>query len=143
MLNIVTIQGRLGKDVDLKYSTGEKATAVGRFSIGCVSNYKSPNGTYDTDWINCVAFGKTAENIKKFFAKGDMILVNGRIKSGSYTNKDGNRVFTTDVVVNGFDFCGGKKESSANSATSAKTSDADVNGFMDIPEGADEELPFN
>lgn len=142
MLNQTVLQGRLGNDIDLKYSTGEKATAIGRFSLAVTSDYKNANGTYDTDWPNCIAFGRTAENMAKFFKKGDMVIVIGRIKTGSYTNKDGNRVNTTDVVVNSFEFCGSKKDSN-NQASVAPAKQTPPKGFENISEDIDEELPFN
>ncbi len=142
MLNQIVLQGRLGNDIDLRYSTGEKATAIGRFSLAVASDYKNANGTYDTDWPNCVAFGRTAENMKKFFKKGDMVIVIGRLKTGSYTNKDGNRVNTTDVVVNSFEFCGSKKDSN-NQDSAAPVKQAPPRDFTNIDEGIDEELPFN
>lgn len=142
MLNQIVLQGRLGNDIDLRYSTGEKATAIGRFSLAVASDYKNANGTYDTDWPNCVAFGRTAENMKKFFKKGDMVIVIGRLKTGSYTNKDGNRVNTTDVVVNSFEFCGSKKDSD-NQASAAPVKQEPPRDFTNIDEGIDEELPFN
>ena len=141
MLNTSIVQGRLGKDIELRYSTGEKATAIGRFSLGVTRNYKAPNGSYETDWISCVAFGKTAENMDKFFHKGDMVIVSGRLQTGSYTNKEGAKVYTTDLVVNEFQFCGGKREQSDHSSNSASQESTD--GFMNIPDGVEEELPFS
>lgn len=138
MLNTAIIQGRLGRDIELRYSTGEKATAIARFSLGVTRNFKVPNGSYETDWISCVAFGKTAENMEKFFRKGDMVLVSGRIQTGNYTGKDGNKVYTTDVIVNEFQFCGSKKDDSVNHGTQQTNSD----DFMNIADGAEEELPF-
>lgn len=141
MLNVATIQGRLGRDIEVRYSTGEKATAIGRFSLGVTRNFKAPNGSYETDWISCVAFGKTAENMEKFFHKGDMVIVSGRIQTGSYTNKDGNKVYTTDLIVNEFQFCGGKKDSNVDTNVPQNNQRSD-DGFMNIPDGDDEELPF-
>ena len=140
MLNTVVLQGRLGRDIELRYSTGEKATAIGRFSLGITRNFKAPNGSYEADWVNCVAFGKTAENMERFFKKGDMVVIVGRIQTGSYTNKEGNKVYTTDVVVNEFQFCG-KREESGDRRDGGETQNPD--GFMNIPDNVeDEELPF-
>lgn len=145
MVNTVIVQGRLGKDIELKYSTGEKATAIGRFSLGCTRNYKAPNGSYDTDWVSCVAFGKTAENMDRFFHKGDMVIVIGRLQTGSYTNKDGVKIYTTDVIVNEFQFCGGKKDqdSNGNTTSSASSRKDSTDDFMTVPDGIEEELPFS
>ena len=126
--------GRLTKDVEL----GTGATAVARFSIAVNRRFKNAEGNYEADFISCVAFGKTAEFIQKYFHKGDMIAVTGRIQTGSYTNKDGVKVYTTDVVVEETDFCGGKSD--ASQAPTQKSGD----GWMNIPDGVgDSDLPFN
>lgn len=127
-MNKVILMGRLTKDPDVRYSAGENSTAIARFSVAI--NRRANNA--ETDFINCVAFGKTAETIEKYFFKGNRICVSGRIQTGSYTNKDGAKVYTTDVVVEELDFV----ETKGESATSAP---ADTNGFAPI----EEELPFN
>lgn len=131
-MNKVMLMGRLTRDVEMR----EGNTAVARFSVAVNRRFKNAEGNYDADFINCVAFGKTAEFISKFFGKGSMIAVVGRIQTGSYTNQEGNKVYTTDVVIDEAHFCGGKNEG-GNSGTSGN------DGFMDVPQGADEELPFN
>lgn len=135
-MNKVILLGNLTRDIEMKYSTGDNATAIARFSIAVSRKTKNVEGKYDSDFINCVAFGKTAEFIQKYFAKGSKIAVAGRIQTGSYTNKDGNKVYTTDVVVEDVDFAGSKTEGSSKPAS-------DNQGFMNIPDGVDEELPFN
>ena len=139
-MNKVTILGRLTRDPEVRYSTGENATATARFSVAVNRKFKNAEGNYDADFINCVTFGKTAEFVEKYFHKGDMIALAGRIQTGSYTNKDGVKVYTTDVVVEEVEFAGGKNDGSANTSSNPiKTLD---NGFMDVDSDADE-LPFN
>lgn len=142
MLNLVELQGRLGKDIDLRYSAGENATAIGRFSLGVPRNFKGADGKYETDWISCVVFGKTAENMEKFFGKGDMVIIVGRIQTGSYTNKEGNKVYTTDVVVNEFQFCGSKNTDNGAESGGSRKGVASNDGFIDTSE-IEDELPFN
>lgn len=121
--------GYIGRDVELRYSTGSEPLAIARFSIG-ISRGKDK----DTDWISCVAFGRTAENIEKFFHKGSQIGVTGRIQTGSY-EKDGVKHYTTDVVVDRFDFCG-KKDDQAQ--TSSPMGGEQVQGFTAM----NEDIPF-
>lgn len=134
-MNLVALVGRLTRDVEVKYTNGENAQAVARFSVAVQRQFKNRDGNYDADFINCVAFGRTAEFIQKYFHKGSMIGIRGEIRTGSYTNKDGVKVYTTDINVSNVEFVG-----SGNSGNnSADTSDT---RFMDIPDGVDEEMPF-
>lgn len=103
-MNCWTGIGYIGRDIELRYSAGAEPMAIARFSVG-ISRGKDK----DTDWISCVAFGKTAENIEKFFHKGSQIGLTGHIQTGSY-EKDGVKRYTTDVIVDRFDFCGKKDE---------------------------------
>ena len=131
--------GRMASDAEIKNS-GEKVYA--RFRIAVTRKFKNADGKYEADFINCVSFGKTAENIGKYFPKGSQIAVSGHIQTGSYKNRDGQTVYTTDVVVDEFDFVGSreKEEKAADPAPKAKASKGD--DFMNIPDGIDEELPF-
>lgn len=124
-MNKVVLMGRLTKEPEVRRTTEDKAVA--RFTVAI--NRRGNNE--ETDFINCVAFGKTAEVIEKYFNKGNRICLSGRIQTGSYTNKDGAKVYTTDIVVEELDFV----ETKGNSATSAPV---DTNGFSPIQE----ELPF-
>ena len=99
-MNTVTLMGRLTKDPDTRYTAGEKAMAVSRFALAVDRRTKDK----ETDFINCVAFGKIAETIEKYVSKGMKILLQGRIQTGSYTNREGKKVYTTDVVVTDFEF---------------------------------------
>lgn len=134
-MNKVVIIGRLTRDPETRYSAGENATATARFSVAVNRRFKNAEGNYDADFIGCVAFGKTAEFIEKNFSKGKQIGVVGRIQTGSYTNKDGVRVYTTDVIVEETYFIGSKNDNVGAADTN--------NGFTNIPDGIDEEMPFN
>ncbi len=127
----VTAFGRMTKDVEIRYS--QNNTAVGSFSIA--SNRKI-NGENVTDFVNCTAFGKTAENIDKFFKKGNRILIYGSLQNDTYTNREGKKVTTTKISVESFDFVDSKSESTENTTSNAG------DGFLNIPDGLDEELPF-
>lgn len=131
-MNKWTGMGRLTKDPELR--DGENVVA--RFSVAINRRFKNAEGNYDTDFINCVAFGKTAEFIGKYFAKGDMIGIVGRIQTGNYTNKEGHKVYTTDIVVEETHFCGSKNES-------GNSESAPVDNFQNIDPDISEELPFN
>lgn len=137
-MNKVELLGRLTRDPEVRYSQGDNATATARFSIAVNRKFKNAEGNYDADFINCVSFGKTAEFIEKYFHKGDMIALVGHIQTGNYTNKDGVKVYTTDVIVEEVEFTGGK----SNGGDVAQNKSSNGNNFMDIPDGNDEEMPF-
>ena len=145
-MNKVILMGRLTRDVEVRYSQGDASTAVARFSLAVDRRFKRDNDEQTADFINCVAFGKTGEFLERYGRKGTKFLVEGRIQTGSYTNKDGQRVYTTDVVVENLEFAE-SKASSDNSgyvpANRPSPSGAAGDGFMNIPDGIDEELPFN
>lgn len=144
-MNKVELVGRLTRDVEIR--TTESGTVTARFSIAVSRRFKNAEGVYEADFINCVAFGKTAEFIGKYFSKGSMIGVTGRIQTGNYTNKDGQKVYTTDVVVEECEFAESKNAAGENSGFTPSDrpspSSAAGDGFMNIPDGIDEELPFN
>lgn len=136
--------GRLTKDPDVRYSQGEKTTAVARYALAVDRKFKR-DGEASADFINCIAFGKNGEFAEKYLRKGTKIVVVGRIQTGSYTNKDDQKVYTTDVVVEEHEFAESKKVSSENSGNTNNLSNSfptDKDGFMNIPDGIDEELPF-
>ena len=145
-MNKVILMGRLTRDPEVRYSQGATATAIARFSIAVDRRFKR-DGEPDADFINCVAFGKTGEFIERYGHKGTKFVVEGRIQTGSYTNKDGVRVYTTDVVVEDQEFAesknaAGSSEGGYNAPNRPEPASAG-NGFMNIPDGIDEELPFN
>lgn len=143
-VNKCTLVGRLTRDPEVKYSTGENANAIARFAVAVNRRFKNAEGSYDADFINCVAFGKTAEFIQKYFRKGMAIGLTGRIQTGSYTNKDGQKIYTTDVVAEETEFVESKGATNAGDATVSRTdtNNFSSNEFVNIPEGVDEELPF-
>ena len=140
--------GRLTRDAEVRYSQGDASTAVARFSLAVDRRFKRDGDDQSADFINCVAFGRTGEFMERFGRKGTKFLVEGRIQTGSYTNKDGQRVFTTDVVVEQIEFAESKSSNDGNNGGYVPTnrptpSGAAGDGFMNIPDGIDEELPFN
>ena len=145
-MNKVILMGRLTRDPEVRYSQGENATAVARFTLAVDRRFRRDDAS--TDFIGCVAFGRNAEFIEKYFRQGTKALITGRIQTGSYTNRDGQKVYTTDVVVEDQEFAESKNASGASDSGFApvsrpKPSAAIGDGFMNIPDGIDEELPFN
>ena len=137
-MNLVVEIGRLTRDPE------ENNGAV-RLSIAVTRKFKNKEGQYDTDFINCVSFAKTGEFIQKYFHKGDKIAITGRIQTGSYTNSEGKKVYTTDVVVDNAEFVESKGTSTSDSAPSGQTKKEPTakDDFMQVPSGDDDELPFN
>ena len=148
-MNKVILMGRTTKDVEVRYSQGENATAIARFVFAVDRRFHRDGDEQTADFISCLAFGKTAEFLEKFGRKGTKFVLDGRIQTGSYTNKDGQRVYTTDVIVENVEFAESKNSSGAgNNSGSAPSgrpaaSEAAGDGFMNIPDGIDEWLPFN
>ena len=147
-MNKVVLMGRLTRNPDVRYSQGEKATCVARYTLAVNRRFRR-DGEQDADFINCVAFGRTAEFLERFGRKGTKFVLEGRIQTGSYTNKDGQRVYTTDVVAENVEFAESKNASGGGDNSGFTPSDrpspssAAGDGFMNIPDGIDEELPFN
>lgn len=143
-MNKTQLVGRLTRDPEVRYSQGENASAIARFSIAINRRFKNAEGNYEADFINCVAFGKSGEFIEKYFKKGMAIGVTGRIQTGSYTNKDGVKVYTTDVVVEEVEFVESKNASNTSDISAPASSNVTTGGFMNIPDGIDDDsLPFN
>ena len=144
-MNKVILMGRLTRDPEVRYSSGENQTAIARYSLAVDRRRGKNDDQPSADFINCVAFGRSAEFAEKYFHKGLKITVAGRIQTGSYTNKDGQKVYTTDVVVEEQEFAESKaaSENAGNSAPAGNPEPSNGDGFMNIPDGIDEELPFN
>lgn len=147
-MNKVVLIGRLTRDPMMRYSQGENSVAVARFTLAVDRRFKRSSDNQDADFIGCVCFGKTAEFVEKYFTQGMKMGAVGRIQTGSYTNNEGQKIYTTDVVVEEVEFV----ESKANNPNSANNYQKDFkpepssamgDGFMNIPDGIDEELPFN
>lgn len=142
-MNKVILMGRLTRDPDIRYSQGEKSTAVARFTLAVDRRFKQ-EGQPTADFINCVAFGKRAEFMEKYCRQGTKLVIEGSWQTGSYTNKDGNKVYTNDCLVENCEFAESKNASENNNAGYVPAPAAPSNdGFMNIPEGVDDELPFN
>ena len=146
-MNKTVLMGRLTADPQVRYSQGDNATAVARYTLAVNRKFKK-DGEPTADFIPCVVFGKSAEFAEKYFRKGMQVAISGRIQTGSYTNKDGQKVYTTDVVVEEQEFA--ESKSAASGETAAYTpsrpepSAAAGDGFMNIPDGVEDEgLPFN
>lgn len=137
-MNKVIEIGRLVKDPEIRYSQGENTTCIARYTLAVDRKFKQ-EGQPNADFINCIAFGKLGEFAEKYLHKGTKIAVVGRIQTGSYKNKDGNTVYTTDVVVDEQEFC----ESKSQSNSQPQTTPSNDNSWMNIPDGIDDSLPFN
>lgn len=141
-MNKVILIGRLVREPEVRYSQGNNPTAVAKYSLAVPRKFKREN-EQDCDFINCVAFGKLGEFTEKYLHKGIKIAVVGRIQTGSYTNKDGVKVYTTDVIVEEQEFCESKNASQQSESRPQPMPQTDSDGFMNIPDGIDEELPFS
>lgn len=150
-MNKVILMGRLTADPEVRYSQGENATAIARYRLAVDRRFKREGEEQTADFIGCVAFGKAGEFAEKYFHKGTKITIVGRIQTGSYTNQEGQKVYTTDVVVEEQEFAESKASSEGHSGANGNNqsagrpapSAAAGDGFMNIPDGIDEELPFN
>lgn len=140
-MNKVILMGRLTGDPEVRYGTGERNMAAGRYTLAVNRRYQR-NGEQQADFIRCVAFDKAAEFAEKYFRKGMRVCVTGRIRTGSYTNREGQKVYTTDVIIEEQEFAESKKE--AGQQDRGSRSEGIGDGFMHIPDGVeDESLPFN
>ena len=147
-MNKVILMGRLTRDPEVRYSQGENAMAIARYTLAVDRRFSRNGEDGQADFIGCVAFGKAGEFAEKYFRKGTKVLVTGRIQTGSYTNKDGVKVYTTDVVAEDQEFAESKNSSGndggyTGNANRAAAPSGAGDGFMNIPDGIDEELPFN
>lgn len=134
--------GRLTRDPEVRYSTGENSMAVARYTLAIDRAIKK-QGEQSADFINCVAFSKAAEFAEKYFRHGMRVLVSGRLQTGNYTNREGQKVYTTDVILDSQEFADSKGES-AGGGSKKQEANVDEDGFMNIPDGVDDEgLPFN
>lgn len=144
-MNKVILMGRLTRNPEVRYTQGAEPLAIARYTLAVDRWGRKENngGEQNADFISCVAFGRTAEVAEKYLKQGTKILVLGRIQTGSYTNKEGNRVYTTEVVVEEMEFAE-SKSASANTGNSAdgQAQSTSNDGFMSIPEGIENDLPF-
>lgn len=143
-MNKVILMGRLTRDAEVRYSQGENSSAVARFTLAVDRRFARNNGEEaSADFINCVAFGRTGEFLERFGRKGTKFVIEGRIQTGSYTNKEGQRVYTTDIVAEQVEFAESKGSADASAPADRPAPSGAVDGFMNIPDGIEEELPFN
>lgn len=142
-MNNVILSGRLTRDPEVRHSqNGNEDRVVARYTLAVDRIYSKEN---QADFINCVEFGKLAEFAEKYFYKGIKLIVRGRIQTGSYTNRDGVKVYTTDIIVESHEFAESKRtsEQNSNAPISNDVPAVGSDGFMNIPDGLDEELPFS
>lgn len=140
-MNRVVLLGRLTRDPDVRHVQGANGDmAIARFNLAVDRRRRKDSNEQQADFINCVAFGKIGEFAEKYLRKGTKIAIDGRIQTGSYDNKDGMRIYTTDVVIEHCEFAESKKSGNAANGTAMGVNGPD--GFMNIPDGIDEELPF-
>ncbi len=156
-MNKVILMGRLTRDPEVRYSAGDSSMAIARYTLAVDRRFRRDgDSNSNADFIGCVAFGKSAEFAEKYLHQGMKIVVTGRIQTGSYTNREGQKVYTTDVVVEDQEFAESKSASqgggmnmprqsapSPHQAAPMPSSGSSGDGFMNIPDGIDEELPFN
>ena len=154
-MNKVILMGRLTRDPEVRYSAGDNSMAIARYTLAVDRRGRAntSNGEQTADFIQCVAFDRSAEFAEKYFHQGTKLVVTGRIQTGSYTNKDGQRVYTTEVILDDQEFADSKNGSSDGASASSyfrpamdsrpAPGSAAGDGFMNIPDGIDEELPFN
>ena len=150
-MNKVIIMGRLTRDPDVRYSQGDDPKCVSRYTVAVDRRQRGNNGDQTADFISVVAFGKSGEFAEKYLKKGTKVVITGRIQTGSYTKDDGTKVYTTDVVAEDQEFAESKNTGASNNSaasdssapTSNPSADSAGDGFMNIPDGIDEELPFN
>ena len=144
-MNKVIMMGRLTRDPEVRYSQGASQTAIARFSLAVDRKWKR-EGEPDADFFNCTVFGRQADFVEKYLRKGIKIIVAGRIQNDNYTNKEGQKVYAVQIIVDEIEFAESKNAAATNGVVMQNTpspGQAAGNGFMSIPDGAEEELPFN
>ena len=139
-MNKAVLVGRLTRNPEVRYSKGENPVAVGRYTLA-VERWFKREGEPTADFIPCIAFGRLAEFAEKYFRQGMRVSVSGRIQTGSYTNKEGAKIHTTEVVIEEQEFAESRAEQEARAQIPEEITPGD--GFMNIPDEIDEELPFN
>ena len=153
-MNKVILMGRLTRDPEVRYSQGANQTAVARFSVAVDRRFKR-EGEPDADFFNCTCFGRQAEFVERYLHKGIKVVLSGRVQNDNYTNKDGQMVYSVRIMVDEIEFAESKNASSGGNdggynngggfagANSVPAASGAGDGFMNIPDGIDEELPFN
>lgn len=145
-MNKVVLMGRLTRDPEIRYSQGENALAIARFSLAVDRRFKR-QGEAEADFFNCTAFGKQAEFVERYLKQGTKMLIVGRVQNDNYTNKEGQKVYSVQIMVDEMEFAESKNaggdSNNYQQGSRPMPSQAAGDGFMNIPDGIDEELPFN
>ena len=141
-MNKVIMMGRLTRDPEVRYGQGANPMAVAKFSLAVERRFKR-EGEPEADFFNCTAFGKQAEFIEKYLRQGTKIVVTGRLQNDNYTNKNGEKVYSVQIVVDEIEFAESKNASGASTGQRPNPDGVKPDGFMSIPDGIEEELPFN
>lgn len=145
-MNKVILMGRLTRDPEVRYSQGENSLAIARFTLAVDRRFKRQESEQTADFVDCVVFGKTAEFVERYLRQGIKVVGCGRIQTGSYTNRDGKRVYTVEVVLDEIEFAESKSVSSQNDGYQGnqepESKPVDAEGFMTVPDGLEDELPF-
>ena len=140
-MNKAILMGRLTRDPDVRYTQGENSMAIARYTLAVDRRFKR-EGEQNADFITCVVFGKGGEFAEKYLRQGTKICVSGRIQTGSYTNREGQKVYTTEVVVEEQEFAESKSSQESRNVDEERHPKAGDDDFLSIPDGIDEELPF-
>lgn len=148
-MNKVIMMGRLTRDPEVRYSQGASQTAIARFSLAVDRRWKR-EGEPDADFFNCTVFGRQADFVEKYLRQGTKVVITGRVQNDNYTNKEGQKVYSVQIIVEEIEFAESKNAAASNAGASSYQADsrpspsqAAGDGFMSIPDGAEEELPFN
>ena len=148
-MNKVILMGRLTRDPEVRYSQGEGQMAIARFSLAVDRRFKRQGDTVTADFFNCTAFGKQGEFVEKYLKQGTKVLVTGRIQNDNYTNKEGQKVYSVQIIVEEMEFAESKNASAGNGGSFQNTPAGNSpepmmpeDGFMNIPDGIDNSLPF-
>ena len=146
-MNKAILMGRLTRDPEVRYSQSDSSMAIARFSLAVDRRYKKQGDETTADFFNCTAFGKQGEFVEKYLKKGTKIVVTGRIQNDNYTNKDGQKVYSVQIMVEEIEFAESKASSQSNTGSDggaqSQIGAPDADGFMNIPDGIGSELPFN
>lgn len=143
-MNKIILMGRLTRDPEIRYSQGDSQFAIGRFSLAVDRRFKR-QGDPDADFFNCTAFGKQAEFVEKYLKQGTKILLTGRVQNDNYTNKNGEKVYSVQIIAEEIEFAESKGQGNAGGMASAQPNPAAAidDGFINVPNGIEEELPFS
>lgn len=148
-MNKVILMGRLTRDPEVRYSQGDSQLAIGKFSIAVDRRFKRQGDTVTADFFNCTAFGKQAEFVEKYLKQGTKVVVTGRIQNDNYTNKEGQKVYSVQIIVEEMEFAESKNAAAGNGSSFQNPSMGNTEpmapeeGFMNIPDGIESTLPFN